>query len=134
MTVKKDFTHEERVANGRKGGLSKARNRKLRDLVTEALKIEMALQGEGESLPEDIVAALKNEGVQSLTLKQRTALQLANLMAKGDLKAISFGAKLIGEYTEALALTSEDEEDANEVTITVQTAEEAAEAEELNTL
>lgn len=121
-------THEELVANGRKGGIKSAearrRSKELRALLGDFLSTPVAF--DTDTLPDELVRALRKAGYKDITLKERGALLLAWKMSLGDIRAALLVSKMIGEYTEELAAADMSAAtEAQPVVITVASAEEA---------
>lgn len=83
-----DQSREEAVKNGQKGGIASGEKRRERKTLREYLQI--ALDAEIKD---------KNTG-ETYTKWQATAISIANGMAKGNVKMIDSGAKLLGEYVQ----------------------------------
>lgn len=81
-------SREEAVKNGQKGGIASGEKRRERKTLREYLQI--ALDAEIKD---------KNTG-ETYTKWQATAISIANGMAKGNVKMIDSGAKLLGEYVQ----------------------------------
>ena len=81
-------SREEAAKNGKKGGIASGEKRRERKTLREYLQI--ALDAEIKD---------KKTGA-TYTKWQATALSIANGMAKGDVKMIDSGAKLLGEYVQ----------------------------------
>lgn len=78
----------EAAENGRKGGIASGESKRERKTLREYLQI--ALDAEIKD---------KNSG-ETYTKWQATAISIANGMAKGNVKMIDSGAKLLGEYVQ----------------------------------
>lgn len=130
-----DRSPEELAAMGRKGGLAAAENRKRKKDLRESLSafLDAEVKVSAKDFPEEISEVLRKKGIKRLTLREKAALTLALKMSCGDLRAMLLGAKIVGEYNEALAPVDVDSEEGikQPQPILIQVGS-AAEAEELS--
>lgn len=81
MGLKMDFTHEQRVANGRKGGLKKQANREEKRTMREILEVFLSQQA----------------GQSDYDCKEAILLRAVQQAISGDARAREFVRDTIGE-------------------------------------
>ena len=85
------LTHEDRVRNGRKGGMKKGENYKTRKTMKDAIQILMAMPLEKKTVKEleDILAFSELKG-KNLTVNDAIIVRQIQRALKGDLNAVAF--------------------------------------------
>lgn len=81
------LTLEEQSAGGKASGKARRERRQMREMLAEALQV-----------------VVTNSQGESKTLEEIGALKVAELYAKGSLKAAEFIAKLMGEFEQKVKL------------------------------
>ena len=85
------LTHEDRVRNGRKGGLKKGENAKKKREMREAIEILLAMPLEKKTVKElEDITSFKGLKDKNLTVNDAIIVKQVQRALKGDLNAVTF--------------------------------------------
>lgn len=85
------LTHEDRVRNGRKGGLKNGENARKRRQMKEAIEILMSMPLENKSAKElEEIISFKDLQGKNLTINDAIIVKQVQKALKGDLNAVTF--------------------------------------------
>lgn len=85
------FTHEDRVRNGRKGGLAKGEKAKKKREMREAIEILLAMPLEKKTVKElEEITSFKGLKDKNLTVNDAIIVKQVQRALKGDLNAVTF--------------------------------------------
>lgn len=86
-------------------GITPENARAMQSLSTEAFRKNQTFK---ELLEKALTKEIVSVNGERASKKEVTAIQLANEMAKGNLKAIKLGVKILGELQDKVDITSSD--------------------------